>query len=162
MNSDIFADFLHQNFKDATAASVFPQNLKNANITPVFKKGDRNSETNYRPVSILPNVSNIYEGCLYKKVSKFFDKILSKYQCGFRKGFNSQHCLATMLEKWRETLDKGDCFEALLTDLSKAFDCILHDLLIATLHAYDVDMKSLKFLYSYLNDRKQRVKVNDK
>ena len=108
MNSDIFADFLHQNFKDATATSVFPQNLKNANITPVFKKGDRNSETNYRPVSILPNVSNIYEGCLYKKVSKFFDKILSKYQCGFRKGFNSQHCLATMLEKWRETLDKGD------------------------------------------------------
>ena len=96
MNSDFFADFLHQNFYNATAASVFPQNLKNANITPVFKKGDRNSETNYRPVSILPNVSKIYEGCLYKETSKLFDKILSKYQCGFRKGFNSQHCLATM------------------------------------------------------------------
>ena len=65
MNSDIFAHFLHQNFKDAIAASVFPQNLKNANITPLFKKGDRNSETNYTPVSILPNVSKIYERCLY-------------------------------------------------------------------------------------------------
>ena len=130
MNSDIFADFLYQNFNVAIATSVFPQNLKNANITPVFKKGDRNSETNYRSVSILPNVSKIYERCLYKQMSKFFDKILSKYQCGFRKGFNSQHCLATMLEKWRETIDKGDCFGALLTDLSKAFDCILHDLLI--------------------------------
>ena len=65
----------------------------------MFKKDDRKSETNYRPVSILPNVSKIYERCLYKKMSKFFDKI-SKYQCGFRKGFSSQHCLATMLEKW--------------------------------------------------------------
>ena len=79
--------------------------------------------------------------------------------CGFRKGFNSQHCLATMLEKWRETIDKGDCFEALLTDLLKDFDCILHYLFIAKLNAYGVDMKSLRFLYSYLNGRKQRVKL---
>ena len=92
---------------------------------------------------------------------KLFDKILSKYQCGFRKGFNAQHCLATMLEKWRETIDKGDCFGALLTDLSKAFDCVLH-MLIAKSHSYGVDMKSLRFLYSYLNGRKQRVKINDK
>ena len=77
MNSDFFADFLHQNFYNATAASVFPQNLKNANITPVFKKGDRNSETNY-------NVCKIYEICLYKQMSKFFDKILSKYQLPVR------------------------------------------------------------------------------
>ena len=60
MNSDIFADVLHQNFNDAIATSVFKQNLKNAYVTPVFKKGDRNSETNYRPVSILPNASKIY------------------------------------------------------------------------------------------------------
>ena len=95
-------------------------------------------------------------------MSKFFDKILSKYQRSFRKGFNSQHCLATMLEKWQETIDKGDCFGALLTDLSKAFDCILLDLLIAKLYAYGVNMKSLRFLYSYLNGRKQRVKTKDK
>ena len=104
MNSDIFADFLHQNFNHVIATSVFPQNFKNANVTPVFKKGDRNSETNYMPVSILPNVSKIYERFLYKQMSKFFHKILSRYQCSFRKGFNSQHCLATMLEKWRETI----------------------------------------------------------
>ena len=88
MNSDIFADFLHQTFNDAIATSMPPDNLKNANITPVFKKGDRNTETNYRSVSILPKVSKIYERCLYKQMSKFFDKILSKYQGGFRKGFN--------------------------------------------------------------------------
>ena len=100
MNSDVSADFLHQNFDDATATSVFPQNLKNANITSVFKRGDTNSETNCRSFSILPNVSKIYKRCLYKKMSKFFDKILSKCQCGFRNGFNSQHFLATILEKW--------------------------------------------------------------
>ena len=154
MKSDIFSDFFYQNSNNAITTSVFPQNPKNANITPVFKKGDRNRETNYRPVSILPHVSKICERCLYKQMSKFFDKVLSKYQCGLTKGFNSQHCLATTLEEWRESIDKGDCFRALLTDLSKAFDCILHDLLIAKLHVYGIGMKFLKVLYSYLNGRK--------
>ena len=86
----------------------------------------------------------------------------TSYQCGFRKDFNLQHCIPTMLPKWRETIDKGDCFGALLTDLSNVFDCILHEYLIAKLHAYGVDMKSLRFLHSYLNGKKQRVKVNDK
>ena len=141
---------------------MFPQNLRDRNITPVFKKGDRNSEDNYRPVNILPNVSKIYERCLYKQMSKFFDKISSKYQRGFRKDFNSQQCLATMLEKWREAIDKGDRFGAPSTDLSKVFDCILHDLLIAKLHVYEVEMKSLRLLHNYLNGRKQGVKINDK
>ena len=67
-----------------------------------------------------------------------------------------------MLEKWRESIDRRGCFGALLTVLSKAFALVLHDLLIEKLHAYGVDMKSLRFLYSYLNDRKQRVKFNNK
>ena len=71
MNSDIFADFLDQ---DAIAASVLPQNFKNANITPVFKKSDRNSEPNYKPVIILLNVSKIYERCLYKHCQSFLIK----------------------------------------------------------------------------------------
>ena len=75
--------------------------------------------------------------------------------------FNLQHCLATMLEKWRESIDKLVCFRALLTDLSKAFDCIFHDFLITIIHANGVDLKSLQFLYSYLNSRKQRIKIND-
>ena len=86
-------------------------------------------------------------------MSRFFYEILSKYQHGFRKCFNSQHCLAS--------ISRG-CFGALLlTDLSKAFDCLLHDLLIAKLHTYGFEKKSLKFIHSYLNDHKQRVKINN-
>ena len=61
----------------------------------------------------------------------YFDKLFSKFQCGFQKGFNAQHCLITMIEKWRRSVDAGGQVGALLTDLSKAFDCIDHELLIA-------------------------------
>ena len=98
---------------------------------------------------------------MYKQISEFFENILSKYQCGFRKGFSSQQCLLAMLEKWRKSLDRGGSFGALLTDLSKAFDCLPHDLLTAKPHAYGFDSKSLKIMNSYLRGRKQRVKICD-
>ena len=80
--------------------------------------------------------------------------------CGFRKGYNAQHCLLVMLEKWRTSLDKKGCSGVLLTDLSKAFDCLSHDLLIAKLAAYGFDYNSIKLLYSYLTNRHQRVRLN--
>ena len=88
-------------------------------------------------------------------------KILSKYLCGFRKGFNSQHCLLFMLEKLRKAIDKGLYTGILLTDLSKAFDCLSHDLLIAKLNAYGFSNNALKFINDYLTGRKQRTKVNE-
>ena len=79
---------------------------------------------------------------------------------GFRKGFNEQHCLLTMVEKWRKTLDEGGETGAVLTDLSKAFDCIDHNVLIAKLNAYGFEKWSLEFIHSYLTKRKQRTKVD--
>ena len=70
----------------------------------------------------------------------YFDNILSKYQCGFRKGFNAQHCLVSMIEKWKESVDNGEAFGALMTDPSKAFDCLHHGLLIAKLWLYGYNL----------------------
>ena len=66
-----------------------------------------------------------------------------------------------MIEKWRESLDQGGAYGALLIDLSKAFDCLPHELIIAKLYAYGVDMPSLKLINSYIYLKKQRIKIND-
>ena len=71
------------------------------------------------------------------------------YQCGFRKCINPQHCLITMLEKWNLSKDKGDSFGALLTDLSKAFDCLSHELLITKLAAYGFSRCALKLIPTF-------------
>ena len=140
---------------------VFPNELKQADIKPIYKKESRNEKENYRPISILPNLSKIFERCMYDQLKDHFDKLLSKYQCGFRKGFSTQHCLLAMIEKLRKSLDSGGSSAALLTDLSKAFDCLPHDLLIAKLHAYGIKKGSLNLLFSYLKNRKQRVRLNN-
>ena len=86
---------------------VFPNELKQADIKPIYKKESRNEKENYRPISILPNLSKIFERCMYDQLKDHFDKLLSKYQCGFRKGFSTQHCLLAMIEKLRKSLDSG-------------------------------------------------------
>ena len=119
------------------------------------------SKENYRRISIHPNVSKIYERCLYDQIATFFEHVFSRYQCGFCKGYSAQHCLLVMIEKWKKNVDNGGVFGALLTDLSKAFDCILHDLIIAKLETYGFHIGALKLIHDYLSNRKQRVKVND-
>ena len=120
---------------------------------PLLKKKDRENVEKYRPVSIFPVLSKVYERCMHDEMYAYLNKILSKWQCGFRQGYSTQHCLLIMTEKWRQCLDKGGISGALLTDLSKAFDCLLHDLLIAKLAAYGFDYDSLVFIQSYLSER---------
>ena len=85
---------------------------------------------------------------------------LSNLLTGFRKNHNTQHCLMSMLEKWKKTLDKGGYICAIFMDLSKAFDTLNHKLLIAKLGAYGFDTKALYYIKSYLDNKKQRVRVN--
>ena len=120
-NCDIFTTKINHDFNVSIDQSIFPNNLKQADITPTHKDKDRSVKTNYRPVSILPSVSKIFESVLYQQLDFFSLKILSKHQCGFRKNHSSQHSLILMLEKWRKSVDRREFSGALLTDLSKAF-----------------------------------------
>ena len=82
-------------------------------------------------------------------------------QCGFRKGCNAQHCLLVMIEKIKETIDRGNEFCALLTDLSKVFDCLNYPLLTAKLYNYGVSPLSTNMILSYLNNRTHRTRINE-
>ena len=108
--------------------------LKHADVVPVHKKKKKkkkkNSKANYKPVSILFNLSKIYEKLMYQHSYDHFDSILSPKQCSFRKGHSAQNGLMVILEKFKESKDRGDELGALFTDLSKTFDCIGHNLLI--------------------------------
>ena len=138
----------------------FPSELKKADVSPVHKKDDATNVKNYRPVSVLPAVSKIYERIIQNQLSEYFKQFLSPAMCGYRNGYSAQFALVALIEKFKESLDKGGYAGAMLMDLSKAFDTIDHALLIAKLHAYGVDRKSLVLIKDYLSDRKQRVKIN--
>ena len=97
----------------------------------MHKKKSKFSKENYRPISILPSISKVYERCLYDQMTNFFEDVLSKYQCGFRKGYNVQHCLLVIIEKWKK------------------------------LEAYGFQTDALNLVYEYLSNRKQRVKINE-
>ena len=98
---------------------------------------------------------------MYNHLYKYFDNILFQSQCGFRKGYSAQYCLLVMIKKFKEAIDRGYEFGALLTDLSKAFDCINHPLLIAKLYNYGVSPLSINMIFSYLNNRTHRTKINE-
>ena len=146
-------------FNHALRFGKFPEKLSLADVIPVHKKDSTTDKENYRPISLLPTVSKVFEKLLSKQLIKFFENKLSKFLCGFRKCHSTQHALANLLQKWQKTLDNSGIVGAVLMDLSKAFDCLSHDLLIAKLAAYGVGPNSLKFLLTYLNSRKQRVRI---
>ena len=99
---------------------------------------------------------------IFAQLNSFMDPKLSVHQCGFRKNMSAQSCLIVMLEKWKKCIDNKGKAGVLLTDLSKVFDCLDHDLLIAKLEAYGLDYNALKLIHSYLNGRYQRVKINSR
>ena len=133
--------------------ATFPTTMKYADVLPMHKKDDRTDKENYHPISIFPYLSKVYERLLYNQIYPYFETLFSTFQCGFRKGFNTQHCLLVMIEKWRITLNKGGETGEVVTDFSKAFDCIDHNLFIAKLYAYGFEKQSIDFLHSYLIKR---------
>ena len=129
-------------------------------MSPIYKSGDPLDKSNYRPISILPAVSKIFERLYCNQIEEYIEPLLTMYQCGFRKNLSAQNCILLLIEKWKKCLDdKGAC-GVLLTNLSKAFDCLRHDLLLAKLNAYGFTRASLQLIQNFLSDRFQRVRIN--
>ena len=143
-HAHFFADYIYLQFNEAVDSSKFADFFKSADISAAFKQISRNKKQNYRPISILPLISKILEKIICRQLSNHFDNILSKFQCGFRKG--PQHCILLMIDKLKKAVDNHKVFGAVLTDLSKAFDGICHDLLIAKLNAYGLSLRALKLI----------------
>ena len=138
----------------------FPNDMKVARITPLYKKGTRLGKECYRPVSILPCFSKIFERYILNSMLSHVNSILSDKISAYRQGYSCQHVLLKLTDEWRRYLDKNFIVGAVLMDLSKAFDCLPHELLLAKLAAYGFDKNTLHFFHSYLKDRKQAVSIN--
>ena len=125
--------------------AIFPAELKLGDITPVFKADDATNKTNYRPITLLSVISKIYERLLSEQISIFISDKISSDLCGFRKGYSTQHAIAKLIEKWRSVLDKKGIVGTILMDLSKAYDCLPIDILIAKMDAYGFGKKVLQY-----------------
>ena len=123
--------------------SIFPQELKLSGVIPVYKKLNLLHKENYRPVSLLPPVSKVFERIIHKQITNYMADKLAHSIAGFRKSHGTQNSLVMMLQKWKRALDKGEYVPALFMNLSKAFDTINHDLLIAKLKAFMAFLRRL-------------------
>ena len=156
---ELICPYLTDCINSAIYDCKFPVEMKLAELIPVYINDDSRSKENYRTISVLPAVSKVFQRVLKDQISSYFHEILSNILYGFRTGYSTQHALIRLLEKWRRCLDRSRLVGTILMDLSKAYDCLPHDLLIAKLAAYGLDISSLSLLYSYLNNRYQRVKI---
>ena len=154
-----FAAVLANIFNTSFIQKTFPQDLKYAEISPLHKKGNDMLKDNYRPVSILVVLDKIFESIIADQMSEFFNPKFNSMLCAYRKSYGSGHTLTGLLESWKSALDNNKCIGTLLMDLSKAFDCVPHSLLICKLKAYGFTDSACNFIGSYLSDRMQRVKI---
>ena len=137
----LFSKYIATSINRCITGGTFVNAFKKAEVQPIYKKDGRTEKSNYTPISVLSNVSKIYERCIYEQMYSYFNKIFSKNQCGFHKGFNTQHILLAMTRKMKASRDNKQFCAAIRTDLSKAFDCICYNLLVAKLNAYGFDKK---------------------
>ena len=139
--------------------SEFPDECKKAIVSPLHKKNSTLDKENYRPVSILPILSKLYERAINAQLMNFFETKFHTYLSAFRPGYGCQSTLLRIIEDWKQALDDNKYVAAILMDLSKAFDCLPHDLLLLKLKYYGLSENALKLMKSYLTNRKQCVKL---
>ena len=159
----IIAPLLTILFNNCLRSGIFPDELKTARVIPLYKSGDKSDITNYRPISLLPVLSKIFEKLIHSRMTKFFDEnnVIYNKQFGFRKKHSTVHALNTAVTQIIKSLNKNDIVLGIFLDFSKAFDTVKHDILLKKLEHYGIRDKSLDLLHNYLSNRKQYVCVDN-
>jgi hypothetical protein len=140
---------------------TFPNALKKAEVSPIFKNNSKFDKTNYRPISILPCINILIEKLINSQLQDFTNIIFHENISAYRKCHNTQSVILRAVEDWKSSLDKRQHVAAVSMDLSKAFDVLPHGLLVAKLNAYGITCKTLTIFCNYLSNRTQRVKINN-
>ena len=142
--------------------SVFPSAEKWAKITPIYKSGERSSMDNYRPISVLPVLSKVFERVVYKQVYSYLeeDELLSQKQFGFRNKSSTQHAVTLFSDFIRQGMDKGKLTGAVFLVLRKAYDTVDHSRVLSKLPLYGISHEELQWFENYLFDRKQSVQFD--
>ena len=141
----------------------FPNSMKIAKITPLYKKDNKYDFNNYRPISILPSLSKVFEKIIHKQISDYFEsnKLFYVSQYGFRRRHSTELATIELVDKILIEMDKGEIPLTIFIDLSKAFDTIDHEILLYKLQYYGIKGNSLNLIKCYLNSRQQYVQYND-
>ena len=147
---------------DSIEQGVFPDILKRASVTPLYKSGSEKDIRNYRPISVLPLFSKIFEKCICNRLVGFLTKykLLSDSQFGFRRKLSTVDALLNVVEDIYRKLNEKKHIVSISLDFSKAFDTVSHELLLRKLYKYGIRGQTLAWFKSYLGDRTQRVRVN--
>ena len=161
-SNDIVSNYLCAIYNNSKYNESYPSSLKVGTVTPINKKTTQTLlKKDQRPVSLIPIVSKLFERKMYDEIYTYIETFLSPFLFGYRKNHSTEQCIIVMIEGWKKALDSKYNAGSVLTDLSKAFDCLNHKLLIAKLNAYGFHKDALRFIYSYMRERKQRTKVNN-
>ena len=161
-NTDIFSSPLKHIINLSFEEGCFPDMLKVANVCPIYKKKCKKKCENYRPISLLPNLSKLFERAMHSRLYEYLENnhLLYDLQFGFRKKNSTVHALLDIVDKIRENLDNKTFSCGVFIDLEKAFDTVNHNILLQKLQFYGILGKNISWFTSYLSNRKQRVKIN--
>ena len=151
-------------FNLSISTGIFPDGLKIARITPIYKSEDATNMSNYRPISVLPCFSKILEKIMYNRLYNhlYENNILYNKQFGFQKRTSTDHAILELVDELRQSFNENKFTVGVFIDLSKAFDTIDHEILINKLKHYGVNGNMLKWFSNYLTNRKQYIQYDKK
>jgi hypothetical protein len=151
-------------FNRCMCEGYYPEKLNTSIVKPLHKSGNKFDMSNYRPISLTSNISKVFEKIIKQRLLSFFKKhnIISNKQYGFMENRSTQDAIVHLIKNIYKSLDKSKPAVALFLDLAKAFDTVNHVKLLDKLNSYGIRGNALNLITSYITNRKQIVKIDNK